>query len=553
MTGYDAGYNPATDTFHPKWIEQGVGCVQCHGTPPAGHGRAGAPAFDHFRADRQKMMQTCAPCHARNEPLTGSFKPGDLYHDHYRVTLPVQPGLFYPDGQQRDEVFNWTSVLTSRMGHAGVSCLDCHDPHTNKPILPVQNNALCMQCHSTPGRVMPGGTRAQVIDPLSHSRHAEGSAGNSCVACHMPTTNYMERAPRHDHGWLKPDPLLTKELGIPNSCSKCHEKEGIDWVIAKADEWYGPKLDSRQRARARAIAAAQARDPASVGLLLSLLKDEDIPAWRATYLDLLAPAGAEAEVRSSLERALGASDPLERSSAVRGLSRFPAARPLLRPLLADPVRLVRLDAALTLTDELPAESGLRRELDAYLALSLDQPSGLTRFGLDLANRGRLDEAVVHVSRAVAWDATSPDMFETLAQLELARRRPAAAAARFAESARLAPTEAVRSFHAALAYAEAGLGSEAEGQLREAIRRDPGLARAWYNLGLLLARRGASADALAALAGAEKAAPGDADYPYATATILWQSGRHEDARNAARRALALNPEHQPALQILRLKP
>ncbi|RXK56364.1 hypothetical protein ESB00_10985 [Oleiharenicola lentus] len=255
MTGYQRRYDPATDTYTSTWIEHGVGCIQCHGPTAPGHGDKNRPLSagpkPPFLGDRAKMMQTCAPCHARNEKLTEDFQPGDSYHDHYRVTLPVEPEIFYPDGQQRDEDFNWTSVLLSRMGHAGVTCLDCHDPHTTKTILPTTDNQLCQQCHAAPGREMPGGRRATPIDPLVHSRHQPGSTGNSCVACHMPTTTYMQRSPRHDHGWLKPDPLLTKELGIPNACSRCHEREGLDWVVAKADEWYGSRLDSRQRARAR--------------------------------------------------------------------------------------------------------------------------------------------------------------------------------------------------------------------------------------------------------------------------------------------------------------
>jgi len=551
MTGYKPNYDAATDSFHSTWVEQGIGCIQCHGEPAPGHGRPGSAhvPLDPFKGDRSLMMQTCAPCHARNEALTATFKPGDNYHDHYRVSLPVVAGTFYPDGQQRDEDFNWTSVLLSRMGHAGVSCLDCHDPHTNKTILPVQNNALCMQCHSSPGRVMPGGAIAVPIEPLAHSRHAEGSAGNSCVACHMPTTTYMQRSPRHDHGWLKPDPLLTRELGIPNSCSKCHEKEGLDWVITKADAWYGGKLDSRQRARARAVAAAQAGRPEAPRALLDLLEKEDIPAWRATYLDLLAPAIEQPAVRSAAESSLTAATPLERAAAVRLLAPLPEARPLLRPLLQDPVRLVRLDAALALTDELPATSSARTELDAYFNLTRDQPLGLVRIGFDQANRGQLDDAAVTLERAAKWDPSSSGLQEQRGQLDLVRRRPADAAARFIEAARLAPADALPAYYAALAFAEAGQLADAEGSLRTAVQRDPALDRAWYNLGLLLAQKGDRADGLAALATAEKVNPRTPDYPYAAATLHWQAGDREAARAAARRALAIDPDHAQSRQLL----
>jgi predicted CXXCH cytochrome family protein len=143
------------------------------------------------------MMQTCAPCHARNELLTPDFQPGDNYHDHYRVTLPTDPAVYYPDGQQRDEDFNWTSVLLSRMGHAGVTCLDCHDPHSNKTIIPASDNMLCLQCHTAPGRPQPNGTKAIPIDPLTHTRHqpsAAPAANASPATCRPPPTCSGPRA-----------------------------------------------------------------------------------------------------------------------------------------------------------------------------------------------------------------------------------------------------------------------------------------------------------------------------------------------------------------------
>lgn len=555
MTGYQRRYDEVGDAYHSTWVEHGVGCIQCHGPMPAGHGDKSRPplpgAHAPFHGDRQKMMQTCAPCHARNERLTEDFQPGDNYHDHYRITLPVDATTFYPDGQQRDEDFNWTSVLLSRMGHAGVTCLDCHDPHTTKTILPVTDNQLCQQCHAAPGRVMSGGVRAMPIDPLAHSRHKSDSAGNSCVACHMPTTTYMQRAPRHDHGWLKPDPLLTKELGIPNACSRCHEDKGLDWVIAKADEWYGDKLDSRQRARARAITAAQDGRPGSAAGLLALLKNEDLPAWRATYLSLLPQTPDGASGREVALVALEAADPMERAAAARYFSGSAEAAERLQPLLKDPVRLVRLDAAWALSAQLPSGSPSRSELDAYLALTLDQPSGRVRLGQDLANRGDLSGALRQIERGLQWDAYSPGIHETQAMVLVGLGRMAEAGAAYYRAAELAPMASPGyALQAGLAYAEAGRLVEAENSFRFAVRRDAAFHRAWYNLGLLLAQGGRVPEAIGALQRAEEEGPGVADYPYALATVLLRNRDPEGARAAAERALRFDANHGGAQQILR---
>ncbi len=553
MTGYQKNYEAAGDSYRSSWVEHGVGCIQCHGPTKTGHGKPGTKASvpaEPFYGDRQKMMQTCAPCHARNEQLTLDFQPGDAYADHYRLALPLEPGVFYPDGQQRDEDFTWTSLQLSRMGHAGVTCLDCHDPHTTKILLPVTNNQLCLQCHAAPGRVQPGGTRAVPIDPVAHSRHADGTAGNSCVACHMPTTTYMQRAPRHDHGWLKPDPLLTKELNIPNACSRCHEDKPIEWLIAKTDEWYGAKMDSRQRARARGVAAAQAGDAGAMEGLLALLEKEDIPAWRATYLGFLATRADDPRVRQVAQQSLGAADPLERAAAVRVFSGSHDASARLTRALTDAVRLVRLDAAWELSPTLPADSPSRRELDAYLAISLDQPAGRLRLGQDLANRGQLAAAEVEVARAAAWDPHSPGILEVQGMVLASLGRPAEAAAKLYRAAGLLPQGAPTALRAGLAYAEAGMPVEAENAFRYAVQLDRRLDRAWYNLGLLLAQAERAAEGADALREAETLAPTVADYPYALATVLLRTGDRPGAGAAAQRTLRLNPNHPGARQLMR---
>ena len=96
-------------------------------------------------------MENCASCHARREELNGKFHVGDKFSDHYRLSLPDEAGLYYPDGQVKEEDYEkFGSFSMSRMGNKGVSCIDCHNPHSGKLLLPVENNALCMSCHAPP-------------------------------------------------------------------------------------------------------------------------------------------------------------------------------------------------------------------------------------------------------------------------------------------------------------------------------------------------------------------------------------------------------------------
>jgi predicted CXXCH cytochrome family protein len=551
LTDFDKKYNPVTDTYASTWREHAVGCAQCHGAMAPGHGTGGMAANaarTPTRASRQQAQETCAPCHARNELLTGTLKPGAAYSDHYRLMLPTDRALFHPDGQMHDEVFNTTSLLLSRMGgKAQVTCLDCHEPHSGRTRLPVENNALCLQCHG------PASSRLDAvrIDPTAHSHHLEGSAGNRCVSCHMPTTTYMQRDPRHDHGFLKPDPLLTKELGIPNACNGCHADQEVDWAIAATDRWYGSRMETRQRARARVIAAAQDGAPGAGSQLLSMLATEDIPAWRATLIQLARPyAQSSPEIAAAARSALTDAEPMVRAAAVQLLGGMPEQRAAVEPQLKDPARLVRLDAAWALSDQLPLDSLERRELDAYLAVMADQPAGQLRIAQDFFNRGRLAEAEAALRKAAEWDPNSAVIFATLGTVLNAAGRDVESAAAFWRAAQKDPSDANAAFSAALAFAAAGRLPDAELALREAVRRDAGHHRAWYNLGLLLAQTGRAAESIDALQTAERLAPAVADYPYARATVLAQRGDRTGATDASRRTLEIDPAHTAARELLR---
>ncbi|MGH7959007.1 MAG: tetratricopeptide repeat protein [Opitutaceae bacterium] len=553
LTDYKKNYHATTDTYATTWREHGIGCAQCHDLP-ADHAATAKKKDGAMRnltpADIQRAQETCAPCHARNELLAGELRPGVAYHDYYRLTLPTEAAVFYPDGQVRDEDFNYTSLLTSRMGgKAGVTCLDCHDPHSGRTKLPVENNLLCLQCHGPSPR-----NNAPIIDPIAHSHHAASNKGSQCVSCHMPTTPYMQRDPRHDHGFLKPDPLLTKELGIPNACNRCHTDQSVDWAITHTDQWYGAKMDSRQRARTRVVAAAQAGAPDAAEKLLATIASEDIPAWRATLLLLTRNyASTHSRVVEAARAAVRDPDPMVRSAAAQVLSSAPGETATLRPLLEDPVRLVRLDAAWPLSPELAAGSAARKELDAYLAVSADQPAGQMRIGQDMFNRGRGAEAEAALRKAATWDPNSPGIQDALGIVLNELGKPAEAAAALWRAAQLNPADANSAFNAALAFAGARKLPDAEFALRETVRRNPRHDRGWYNLGLLLAQTSRVPEAAEALQRAEQLAPKVADYPYARATILWQQGDRAGALAAARRTLEIDPSHSAARGLLQPGP
>ncbi len=126
-------YDAARDVYDTRWSAPTVGCQACHG-PGAAHARSddGAPrprlAVDVAAWSARDEVDACARCHARRVKLTERETPGAPLLDDFRPQL-LRPELYWPDGQQRGEVFEYGSFRQSAMYQRGVRCTDCHDPH----------------------------------------------------------------------------------------------------------------------------------------------------------------------------------------------------------------------------------------------------------------------------------------------------------------------------------------------------------------------------------------------------------------------------------------
>ena len=257
-------------------------------------------------SDRE--IDTCARCHARRGQFSDSVTAASNIHDGFRIAL-LEPGLYFADGQMRDEVYNHGSFLQSRMYAKGVTCADCHDPHTGK--LP-PGNAVCAQCHD-----------AASYDAPSHTMHPAGSAGASCAECHMPTRVYMGVDARHDHSFRIPRPDRTVTLGVPNACDKCHADRGASWAAAAIAA--KPNNAKGYQTFAETFAALERGDAAAAGAALVIVADTGAPAIvRASALERLTRANGSPD-GAVLVAAAGDRSPLVRRAAAAAASAAPDA------------------------------------------------------------------------------------------------------------------------------------------------------------------------------------------------------------------------------------
>jgi tetratricopeptide (TPR) repeat protein len=551
-TALQKNYDEAADSYHTTMAEPRVSCEACHG-PLKAHVDWERKYHDQGMVDPTmpkrtpaQIMDTCASCHARRVDLTGDFKPGDSFFNHYDLSIVDHSGLFYPDGQVHDEDYEFSAFMGSKMHQAGVTCLDCHPRSANAPKL--QGNAMCLRCHGS------GYMKAPIINPEEHSHHAVGSTGDECVGCHMPVTVYMQRHPRHDHGLTIPDPLLTKKFGIPNACNRCHIDKDTDWALAAVEKWYGSKMDRPTRERAEWIALARQGNSSAREPLVTVLTGETNPYWQAVAAGLLDQWVDDPRVADALTHCLDNTNPLVRVNSIRSLEPL-AEEPgsivagKVRRLLDDPCRDVRISAAWVLRSSLDTNTPAGRDLWHYLEINADQPAGQMQKGEFYFARGDLPAALEHYQKAVAWDPNSAPIHSEFAVVLSAANHNQEAIAQMEAACQLAPREAEYRYRLGLAWNEVGNLSKTIESLEAAVKLDPQYARAWYNLGLAQNQAGQVDAALEALTRAETLSPTEANIPYARATILAHAGRIAEARTAAQRALTLQPDFPAAAQLL----
>ena len=515
-TDLKMGYDAATDAFDTTWSEISVGCEACHG-PGSEHLRqANAQDFDAQHglllslddqgdaswimnvetgiAERnqanlhpQQQAESCGRCHSRRIGIAPDYEYGKLLTATHMPAF-LDEGLYFSDGGIQDEVFVYGSFLQSKMYQAGVTCSDCHNPHSGELKTGPDSNDVCAQCH------LPN-----VFANTDH--YGETSTTGQCVDCHMQARTYMGNDPRRDHFFR-----------IPEETS--HRAETF---AANRSRSLNPDLLK--------IAA----DTSSAGITAA-----------SALTRLSQPYDADA--LSLILAALDSPDPLLRMGALRALQPMaPEARPLDgASLLADDIRSVRLEAVLAyadISDVLEIEQNRAfqraaneyRETYEYLGSRAESQTNLANFEVTLGNTST---AIALYEKTLQRNPDFLPAYFNLADLVGRAGDNERALELLTEGVRRSPESAAFHHSIGLAKVRNGQADEAMLSLQKSVELDRNNPRYAYVFAVALNSQGQSQQAIELLTDSRSRFPDDYDISWSLVTMLLDVGQLNAAREIA---------------------
>jgi predicted CXXCH cytochrome family protein len=294
-----------------RLVELGVGCEACHNgarehaaepsiTPsfaPKSSLVAVSPPTGQTGTRAQWINRVCAKCHT----VLFTQYPWTWEGSERRAQHPG--GSSTNSGEGRD--FQLGGCSTE------MACTHCHDPHTEDPPAKLAaqatpaGNTLCTGCH----KQMASEKAIEL-----HTHHKEGSAGTSCIACHMAKKNMGL-----DYGLVRyhriGSPTEPKRVANdrPLECALCHADKSVEDIVSTMEQWWSKTYD-------RAPLKALYGDDLSVNVIRATLH-RGKPHEQAAAIGVLGEA-KDASAISALVPMLAHEYPLIRYYAQRALQRI---------------------------------------------------------------------------------------------------------------------------------------------------------------------------------------------------------------------------------------
>ena len=194
------------------------------------------------------------------------------------------------------------------MFQKGVTCMDCHEPHSLK--LRVEGNSLCGHCHN-----------AETFDTksITFTRPETPVRNASTATCRSVPTWLSIRGATISFACRRPD--ISAAVGSPDACTSCHDGKAQQWAAEAMDGWYGKTWRNRPT-DALALHAGVIHGARHWPDLLAIAKDQSRPAnVRAAALSL-AQEHARRESFAELPSYLADPDPLVRIAALGWVGRL---------------------------------------------------------------------------------------------------------------------------------------------------------------------------------------------------------------------------------------
>ncbi len=490
-TNLRKNYDIKSDTYKTSYSVINVSCESCHGAGKqhvefmnsseykSGKKVVGSFLKLHRNTNQTELLNTCAPCHARISEINGSHIESKEIMDNYIAQIP-DTEFFYADGQVKDEDYIYTSFLQSKMYAKGVSCIDCHNPHTTK--LKRIGNQTCTQCHLS-----------TKYDASSHTFHSKGSESSLCVNCHMPGKIYMGNDLRHDHSFRVPRPDLSVKYGTPNACSNCHKDKSEKELTNSIIKWYGP---NRKYHFANDLIPGSRLDGNSEKHLTALIDNKFVPKIiKATATFYLANIQTQTSLNTILGR-LSSKEAQIRYRALQSLVSFPPDNWIIPVgnLLSDKVRAVRIAAAnlyITIPKNNVPEQFLntfllaQKELEKSLLYQADFSTGNVMLGDYYLKLQDYTKAEKFYLRGLSKDSKMNYALLNLSSVYNAQGKNQQAL-KVLQSAIVNDSKNERIYYnMALLYNEMGNNIAAEKSFDKAVQLKSKNPRVYYNYGLIL--------------------------------------------------------------------